>query len=281
MSRDYSNITLYGVQQEDIVSYLSLGDYDAYVSPTMNNFTIVYFSSSEQPLLAQPFEEILKLQQAMQQMLPQSFSELVDDSFSEVIRKLQDKNNDVYRVIKKYGESMEASLVYLASTLSKHFACPALAVLVKERVDFWYHLNQNGLMVDEYTNSATFNWQPGYSRDGDYGEEIRGGDVKSLCQIFNCSSKMNEVESILYKSDNPESYSLLPFRMDYESLLNLPSFPNAIIRHRVLASALKIPALWVTYMTYSRIEEQIFDHLVGEVDAPSPEDMLMALQKTS
>jgi hypothetical protein len=223
MSRDYSNITLYGVQQDEVVSYLSRVNCDAYVSPTINSMTIVYSSIFEHEFPRDLSEEISELHKVIKQVAPQSFSGLIDESFFLADVRKGHGDNYAQREIQEYCETREDSLVYLSSVLSKYFSCPALAVLVKDRIDFWYHLNQNGLMIDEYTNSATFDWQPGSQRDGDSGEQIKGGDVHFLCQAFRSFSNLDQIESILGKPDNPESYRLLPFDMNYKSILNLPS----------------------------------------------------------
>jgi hypothetical protein len=46
----YANITVYGVSQEQPVSYLSSKGFDSYVSPTENNFTTFYDSGFETAL---------------------------------------------------------------------------------------------------------------------------------------------------------------------------------------------------------------------------------------
>jgi hypothetical protein len=277
MSRNYANVALYGAHQRDVVFYLSRAGISSYVSPTINNLTIIYCQFFEDSFSLSPLQEVLKLHRAIRNMIPQSFSKLIDESFSEAVQKVQNENDQMYGIVQDYHDSIEAVLVYTASILSKYFSCPALAVLVKDRVDFWYHLNQDGTMVDEYTNSATSYWQPGSARGEDSGEEIKGGNALSLCQAFNCHTARNQIESILLKPDNPDSYRLLD--MDYKSLLNLPSFPNAIIRHRTLAFALGMCPAWVTYMSFNRIREHLFDHVVGDTSAPTPEEMAVSIQK--
>lgn len=165
MGTRYSNLTLQDVQQEELINYLSEICLDAYVSPTINGFTVLY--------------DLATL--GYSQKLPKF---LLDSTFNALIRQ--------------YRNAQQAAIACLSSHLSKKFNCSILAVFVIDSLTLWYHLSLNGQMVDEYITCGDKHWKPGQAIM-DFGEEIKGGDAEKLCSAFGREDVITEVTTILKK----------------------------------------------------------------------------------
>lgn len=89
----------------------------------------------------------------------------------------------------------------LATNLSAKLSCSILAVAAFDCV-FWYHLNQCGIMLDEYITHGGEDWIVG--KGFEYlvpNSQIKGGDARKLCTAFDREEAIDRVESILRKPD--------------------------------------------------------------------------------
>ncbi|MBD3886387.1 hypothetical protein IFO70_32390 [Phormidium tenue FACHB-886] len=278
MGCQYANLTLYGVNQDTLVRYLSDIGLDSYVSPTQNQFTVMYDSSFEiVPGSPESNSELVQLNYKASQMLEyttqphlKAMAELYRLAVAQsqpIVAKL--KALDMYSgaIQKRYGGTTEGVLVCWASHLSKKFCCPAFAVYLRDDFQLWYHLSSNGVMVDEYATYATDDWQPGQGIQSELGDKIKGGNARELCNIFGKEAKVNEVEIILRKPHDSNSQHGFGSELNYGDLLSLSSFPNETLRHQSLALALGLPVFWVLYMSYSAISqgeaEDYFDDYIS------------------
>jgi hypothetical protein len=198
MGLRYSNITLQGVSQEDLVTYLSNTGLDAYLSPTINQYTILYDIAST----GYPYNIPISIR----------------------------REENLQSFLDKYKDGQIAAMVCLSCHLSKKFSCSVLAVSAISSLTFWYHLSQNGLMLDEYLTNADRHWKPGRMIDepGNNGT-IKGGDAKKICSAFNKESAISEVEIILTQP--------------------IESF-DSVTRHEALAKSLGIQPSWVVGINY-------------------------------
>jgi hypothetical protein len=258
MGSRYTNLTLYGIEQDRLLSYLSSIARDSYVSPTENQFVTVYdiaFESSveDEPLYG-AYEKVFR------SSLPQEHADehmrLLKMAFSKSragLAKSSELDTQSKNILKQYGGTTEGILVCWATHLSKRFSCPALAVYMRDDSQFWYHLSQNGKMIDEYTTYAETGWQPGQPILSENGMEIKGGDAEKLCLAFGKPERTDEVEIILRKPHQYDKYVGFVATPDYGSLINSQGFQDSITRHQALALALGIPLWWVLHMSYTSI----------------------------
>lgn len=163
----YSNITLYGVHQKELVDYLSNIRLDAYVSPTVNGFTVLY--------------------------------DLATIGYPNKLPKCVQSDSHINALLRQYGNSQQAAMVGLSSHLSKKFTCSVLAVFVIDSLTLWYHLSQNSQMLDEYVTRGDKHWQPGKALGDTAKGKIKGGNARELCNAFRREDAIVEVEGILHK----------------------------------------------------------------------------------
>jgi hypothetical protein len=100
--------------------------------------------------------------------------------------------NRITVVYDNESEADYAALDALASRLSQHFACPALATIVQDSDLFLYRLYDHGQVIDEY-NAA-----PGYYDDSRR-DAPRGGDAAALCAAFGIPQAVQAVEALLQR----------------------------------------------------------------------------------
>lgn len=257
MGIQYGNLTLYGVHQEELIDYLSKVGRDAYVSPTMNDFITVYDKS-------------------------------VDGVNREDLAKLVKLDSRARAIINQYRYGSYIALVCLASHLSEKFSCSALAVDIYDGSIFWYHLCQNGEMLDEYTTCGDDDWQPGKVLDKLPAKcQIKGGDPKKLCTAFGRETAIEQVETILSKPDGiSDETSLLNLPYN-EALLRVESYWSPIIRHEALARALGMCPGFVVSLNYLAIDTgelaerwEDFRYDEGD-DVPNFEEVELLLRKTN
>jgi len=256
MGIQYGNITLHGVHEKELINYLSEVGRDAYVSPTINEFTIVYDKAAGGPNR----EDVAKLV------------------------KLEPRARTI---INQYRYGPYFALVCLAVHLSEKFSCSALAVDVYDGSIFWYHLCQNGEMLDEYTTCGDDDWQPGKVFDEfPLKCQIKGGEPRKLCTTFGRKTASEQVEIILRKPDG-NSDEIPNDLSRYSALLKVESYPSPVIRHEALARALGICPGWVLGLNYNALDtgelgEHWEDFRYYECDdIPSVEEVELMLKKTS
>ncbi|MEM9541508.1 MAG: hypothetical protein AAGA60_18690 [Cyanobacteria bacterium P01_E01_bin.42] len=220
MGIQYGNITLYKVEQSDIVNYLSGIGEDAYVSPTIDRFTTVYLSSVEENVQKQ----ILNL----------------------------DKLDSYFRVIINRYKDTLGLFVFWAYHLSKIFHCSALAVFVYDGSCFWYHLAKNGVMLDEYTTCAGDGWQPGQAIE-ELSFQIKGGNAEILSSTFNKQEFVEQIQIILGKASGFNQKDFFNLTR-YEALLKMPSYDSPVTRHEAIARFLEICPGLVLGLNYSTLE---------------------------
>jgi hypothetical protein len=167
MGIHYSNITFQGVSQSELVDYLSNNYLDAYVSPTVNGYTVLYDVAS--------IGYSSKISQAIQ--LEANFKAL----------------------LQQYRDGHSAAMVCLSSHLSKKFICCALAVWAIDSLKLWYHLSQRGRMLDEYVTRGDKQWRSGRTLGETANGEIKGGDARTLGRAFGKEEAIAEIEAILSK----------------------------------------------------------------------------------
>lgn len=163
MGNFYTNITLRGSSQDEIAEYLTEQNRAAYVSPTVNNCTVVYDEECE---------------------------------------------------------SQDADILAdLASSLSRRFKCPALAVLNHDDDILWYKLFEAGQLTDEYDSCPDY-----FGADAGELSMPEGGDARKLCSAFDAEQNQSEVERIL-RAPNPDAY-LFAFERheDLAKALGIPTF---------------------------------------------------------
>lgn len=258
MGITYGNIVLYRVNQSSLIKHLSVIGREAYVSPTINNFTVVY-------------------------------DKAVDGPEQKDITKLIDLDSNFKNILKNYGYDHIGTLVCLTSYLSKEFKCVGLAIFIWDATLFWYHLSRNGQMLDEYTTNADDSWNPG-KPILKFCSNIKGGNSQQLCQAFNIT-RVQEVETILRKSnggnEQPYLLTLPPYNLSYYlALLTVGSYCCKTLRHEALARALGICPGWVVGLNYLAIETGEFVELWNDFcsiegdDVPMFENADLLLKKT-
>jgi hypothetical protein len=196
MAIHYSNITLYGVSQFELLTYLPDLKFDAYISPTINEYTILY--------------------------------DVASIGYPQAIPKTIQLETNLKYLSRQYLDLQTTAMVCLSSHLSRRFNCSILAVFAINSLTLWYHLAQNGLMLDEYITMGDKNWQPGKALNSTNGS-IKGGDAGKICQAFSKNDAIEKVEIIL--------------RQPVENF-------NSMTRHEALAIALGIRPCWVVGMNY-------------------------------
>jgi hypothetical protein len=233
MGNYYSNITLYKAEQEELTNYLSNKRVEAYVSPTINNYTIVYL-------------DYLK------------YSKVKD--FIPNTREIWDT----------YG-SNQATLIILASHLSQRFYCSALSVCVDNDYGFWYHLNKNGERLDEYYTHAYSSWVAGMPILSSSTTSIKGGNARVICNAFEKQDKILDAEIILHSpnGDNTEDEILNIHR--YQDFLSLESF-SLELRHQALSRCLGISPYWSVGQQYSSVNNSSDFEVVYEAVVPLDND---------
>jgi len=223
MGIQYGNLTLYGISQQELVDYLTYIGEEAYVSPTFNKCTILYFEN------------------------------YLDRKKNRRFQNLDANWENIFKPC--YANSL-APLVFFAFHLSKTFSCPALSVFVYDGYCFWYCLYNKGLMLDEYTTCGGDDWQIGQgmlAHESD--NQIKGGDAEKLCKSFEKEQLMSEVKAILTKPDG-YNYKLLD-NFDgsrYDALIQVESYDSPTTRHEALARALGICPGLVVGLNYRAIE---------------------------
>jgi hypothetical protein len=281
MSNRYCNLTILNINRDELIAYLSELGCRSYISPTVNGKTIIYDASLEfstathnraekdlnflssyllewtDPQYRAAYKEHLK---SLKKSVLSNLGEIFD------VSTLGSKASDI---IQKYQRIPEGSLAARASHLSEYFPCTVLACFSRDYSQFWYHLASNGNMLDEYSTYADDKWQPGQpilSKDGD---EIKGGNARILCKAFNCLSKVDEVEDILYKPTIHTASSPVN-KLNYKSMLKLRGFAGSSLRHWALAKALDIPPWWVVHMSYDSIKSEEWLDFFGCYDTGAP-----------
>ncbi|MGL6338138.1 MAG: hypothetical protein ACRC80_03240 [Waterburya sp.] len=176
MGIQYGNLTLHGVNQEELLNCLNEIGRNAYISPTVNQFTTIY---------------------------DRTVGGLLQEDIADLI-ELDLRNKDI---IKQYRYPPCSALVCLANYLSARFSCSALAVYVYDGSIFWYHLNQCGEMLDEYITCGDNNWKPGKGfYDLPANCQIKGGNARKLCSTFKREDSFEQVEAILRETDSSPVY---------------------------------------------------------------------------
>ncbi|PSB54829.1 hypothetical protein [Chamaesiphon polymorphus] len=197
MGTRYSNITLQGVSQSELVAYLSDTGLDAYVSPTIDRYTVLY--------------------------------DVASTGYPEAIPLSIQREENLQDLLCQYKDGQKAVAICLSSHLSKKFSCSVLAVCATSSLTLWYHLSQNGLMLDEYLTEADRHWKPGRMLNETGNGTIKGGDAKKICNAFSKEDAISQVEIILTQP--------------------IESF-DSMTRHTALAKALSIHPSWVVGMNF-------------------------------
>ena len=153
-------------------------------------------------------------------------SPMVDDCVAVFDAESEDQNPKV--------------LAKLASTLSREFNCPALAVLNHDDDVLWYVLFDGGKQHDEYDSS------PGFE-GGDPDAAPKGGDASVLCAAFGSSSVAAVNKVLRATRDN---------------------YTFAVERHADLVAALGLPE-WLPGAGFNYLSE-------GEFPEGLEEDSLVA-----
>ncbi len=224
MGIQYGNLTLHGVQQEELVNYLSEVGLDAYVSPNINNFVTIYDKAA---------------------------SGLNREDIT-LLSKLEPKFK---AILNQYRYGSYAALVCLANHLSKVFSCSALAVHVYDGNFIWYHLCQNGEMLDEYTTCGSDKWEPGKPISSFPSlRQIKGGNASKLCKAFAQETVIEQVDIILRKPEGrSDETSLLNLPLN-EALLRIEKYSSPTIRHEALARVLGICPGFVVGLNYVAVD---------------------------
>jgi hypothetical protein len=175
MGSFYVNITVRGPTQDQLLNYLVSQDRNAYVSPTVNEFTVIW-------------------------------DEEIDEQNIEIISSL-------------------------ASKVSKHYHCPALAFLNHDDDILWYQLYEAGKLTDQYDST------PGYFDEDADPSPPSGGNASILCEAFAIPLNIGRVEAILRKSCFDDG-----------------GYVFALDRHRDLANAIGMPSFSVG-LGYSYLDE--------------------------
>lgn len=254
MGIQYGNLTLYGVSQEEVFKYLNEIGQDAYISPAFNLFTTVYARCVEE----QSKSQRLKLAN-------------LDSSFTIILNQ--------------YKSGSIATLVFLATHLSRVFSCPAFAAFIYDGDCFWYHLSQEGVMLDEYTTCGGDNWQPGQGIS-ELSSQIKGGDAKKLCTAFKQEKFVNQIETVLRKPQGFTKESCLLNLSRYDTLIQIKNYDSPVTRHEALARVLGICPGLVLGLDYTAIDtgelgDHWYDFQHGEIDVPSFEEIDVMIKKTS
>ena len=108
----------------------------------------------------------------------------------------------------------------LAEQISRHFTCPALAILNHDDDVLMYDLFVDGESVDEYNSAPTYfdpNAEPG---------PPSGGDADRLCRVFHAPDAVERVAEILAKSsfDDDGYVFALDRHQDLTTVLGLPGY---------------------------------------------------------
>jgi hypothetical protein len=280
MHYPHAKLVLYKVSQDKLVEYLYLLGCRSYVSPTVNYFTVMYDLGFETHIGS--YEEVPKdaryiFDYSVKWLDPsqrEHYKSNIESSFfSAALRQenlfdLTMLNPTTSSILTQYKGLPEGSLTCWASHLSNHFSCVALAFYLRNDSDFWYHLSQNGEMLDEYTTYAEAGWQPGQPIFSKTGEALAGGDSDILCSALGQPDKVDEVEIILRKPRTVgESYPIS--NLDYESLLNSNGFSVEQVRHWALAKALGMHPLWAIWMNYAAIASKEERGHFGDYQPPA------------
>jgi hypothetical protein len=269
-----TKLILYKVNQEELLKYLYLLDCRSYVSPTVNDFTVMYdvgFETHIECINDLPKDATYIFDSSIKWLDPskrEGYKENLESSY--ISAALQRKNlfdltmlnQTASVVVNQYKGLPEGSLKCWAFHLSNHFSCVVLACYLRNSSDFWYHLSQNGEMLDEYATYAEKGWQPGQPIFSKTGTAIIGGHAAILCSALGQSDKVDEVEMILRKP-NTVGKNHLTNKLEYESLLGSDRFSEEKLRHWALAKALGMHPWWAVWMSNEAIiseEDQEYCH---------------------
>src|SRR5262249_11517814 len=126
----YTNVTVRGPSQDEVLEYLTACGRRAYLSSRVKNCVVI-------------------------------FDEEADKQDTQV-------------------------LTGLASALSSHFRCAALAILNHDDDIFWYQLHRVGELIDEYNSTPDYFRLPPAYPNVDSGPHLppSGGDALKLCSAF-------------------------------------------------------------------------------------------------
>ncbi|HEY9891102.1 MAG TPA: hypothetical protein V6D37_04735 [Candidatus Sericytochromatia bacterium] len=224
MGIQYGNLTLQGVDREQLIDYLSQITRETYVTPIINNFITVYDRAADGP----DREDVAKL------------------------AKLDSKAKEI---IDRYRDGSYFALAILARHLSEVFSCPALAVCVYDGSYFWYHLCQNGKRIDEYTTCGNDDWRPGTGLNEILkSPQIKGGNSRIICSAFKKEMVIEEVEIIIRKPVGISDASSLSHLTDYEFLLQVDAYSSPLERHEALARVLGMCPGFVLGLNYRAMD---------------------------
>jgi hypothetical protein len=264
MGKQYANITLFGVEQDLLLDHLTRLGCNSYASPTRNNYTVMYDMSFQSAVGS--IDELKQVTNNLLKSIPRMVATDQQDAYRDYLTSLFASNKPSQQgfidlrqldlnsesILNHYRHLPEGNLACWCSHLSKRFSCIAFAAYLRGEHEFWYHLSQNGEMLDEYTTYAPNGWRPGepilLSDQG----VISGGDPQKLCSAFNQNDKVEEVESILRKPYSAHLSSCVEV-IAHEELLGLAEFPNGSARHQALSMALAMPYLWTVEVSYEAI----------------------------
>lgn len=223
----YSNITLQGVSQNELVNYLSNIKFDAYVSPTVDEYTVLY--------------------------------DLASIGYPHKLPKYIQQEYNFSSLCKRYLSPQQAIMACLCSHLSRKFNCSTLAIYVLDGITFWYHLSQNGYLLDEYITDNYSHSKIKVSLT----DKIATHSAEKLCSAFGKQNAIAQVKTIL--GEPVETY-------------------NSMTRHELLAKALEIRPCWVVGMNYHCFTEEDDFEAHYECDRedcePSYEEALQMVKKT-
>lgn len=153
MHYPHANLILYKVSQDKLVEYLYLLGCRSYVSPTVNDMTVMYDLSFETHVGS--YEDVPKdakyvfnyvVKWTDPSKREQYKANLESSYFSAALGQknlfdLTMLNSTASSILKQYKGFPEGNLKCWASHLSNHFSCVAIAFYLRNNSDFWYHLS--------------------------------------------------------------------------------------------------------------------------------------------
>ena len=288
--QSYVNLIVIGVQQSDLVAYLSSLNCKSYVSPTINGRTVLYPAGLE--IASAQVENILEELAFMHQVsladaqpeLRETYKKHLDAELEKVRISLQGYFDlsvlgpGTKETLQQYEGLPEGSLICWARHLSAHFSCPVLAIHSRDEFHFWYYLSSNGAMLDEYTTAADETWLPGQPLFSEVGHDIRGGDAIALCNAFDKPACIENVRAILYDSEivTTRQYTHQP---EYETLAKEGEFSASELRHWLLATVLGISPWWTVGMSDETIASETWLDYFSDLEHSSIPSQDLAKQQ--